>query len=117
MLTKLIHCPGADIRQRPSERAYASTGMRFLTVVVHKLPEAVEACRTGGGRGGHEPSCYEGGLYCAFVADPDGNEIELAVLGLAGAGAYGLALYGALSLLGVPLRRATKASAPGDPHD
>ena len=49
------------------------------------------------------------------------NEIELAVLGLAGAGAYGLALYGTLSLLGVPLRRATKASAPepatGDAHD
>jgi putative peptidoglycan lipid II flippase len=45
------------------------------------------------------------------------NEIELAVLGLAGACAYGLALYGALSLLGVALRRATKASAPGDPHD
>jgi putative peptidoglycan lipid II flippase len=45
------------------------------------------------------------------------NEIELVVLGLAGASAYGLALYGALSLLGVPLRRATKASAPGDPHD
>jgi hypothetical protein len=49
------------------------------------------------------------------------NEIELAMLGLAGAGAYGLALYGALSLLGVPLRRATKAApptaAPGDPHD
>ena len=48
MLTNLIHCPGADIRQSPSERAHASTGMRFLTVVVHKLLEAVEACRTGG---------------------------------------------------------------------
>jgi hypothetical protein len=57
MLTKQINCPGADIRQRPSGRVYASTGMRFLTVVVHKLPEAVEACRTGGGRVGHEPSC------------------------------------------------------------
>jgi predicted enzyme related to lactoylglutathione lyase len=78
MLTKQINCPGADIRQRPSERAYASTGMRFLTVVVHKLPEAMEACRTGGGRVGHEPSCYEGGVYYAFVADPDGNDIELA---------------------------------------
>ena len=78
MRTKLIHCSGADILQRPSGRAYASTGMRFLMVAVHKLPEAVEACRTRGGRGGHEPSCYEGGVYYAFVADPDGNDIELA---------------------------------------
>ena len=77
MLTNLIHCPGADIRQSPSERAYAPTGMRFLTVVVHKLLEAVEACRTGG-RVVHEPRCYEGGVCSAFVADPDGNEIELA---------------------------------------
>jgi len=49
------------------------------------------------------------------------NETELAMLGLAGVGAYGLALYGALSLLGVPLRRATKAAPPapatGDGHD
>ena len=78
MLTKQIHCPFVDIRQRPSGRAYASTGMRFLMVAVHKLPEAMEACRTGGGRVGHEPSCYEGGVYYAFVADPDGNELELA---------------------------------------
>jgi catechol 2,3-dioxygenase-like lactoylglutathione lyase family enzyme len=78
MLIKLIHCPGADIRQDPPERAYAATGMRFLTVVVHNLLEAVETCRTGGGRILHEPSCYDGDVYYAFVADPDGNEIELA---------------------------------------
>ena len=78
MLTKQINCPGAGIRQSPSGRVYASTGMRFLMIAVHKLPEAMEPCRTGGGRVGHEPSCYEGGVYYAFVADPDGNELELA---------------------------------------
>jgi len=77
MLIKLIHCPDAGIAQSPYERAYARTGLRFVTVVVHNLPAAVDACRSGGGRVLHEPSCYEGAVHYAFVADPDGNEIEL----------------------------------------
>ncbi len=78
MLIKLIHCPGADIRPAVPERAYARTGMRFLTVVVSNLREAIEACRAGGGKVLHELSEYEGAVHYAFVADPDGNEIELA---------------------------------------
>jgi catechol 2,3-dioxygenase-like lactoylglutathione lyase family enzyme len=78
MLIKLVHCPGADIAQAPTERAYARTGMRFLTVVVNNLPDAIAACSTRGGRVVPPLSCYDGDVYYAFVADPDGNEIELA---------------------------------------
>lgn len=77
MLVKLIHCPDADVAQSPVQRAYDRTGLRFVTVVVHNLREAVDACRSGGGRVLHEPACYEGDVHYAFVADPDGNEIEL----------------------------------------
>jgi predicted enzyme related to lactoylglutathione lyase len=52
--------------------------MRFLTVVVNNLPDAIAACSTRGGRVVHPLSCYDGDVYYAFVADPDGNEIELA---------------------------------------
>jgi catechol 2,3-dioxygenase-like lactoylglutathione lyase family enzyme len=78
MLIKLIHCPGADIPQTGEERAYARTGMRFLTLVVENLAQALEACRSGGGRVVHPLSLYDADVYYAFVADPDGNEIELA---------------------------------------
>ncbi len=78
MLIKLIHCPGAEIAQASADRAYARTGIRFLTIVVANLREAIEACRAGGGRVVQELRCYEGDVHYAFVADPDGNEIELA---------------------------------------
>ena len=78
MLVKLIHCPGAGIQESPPERAYARTGMRFLTVVVENLEEAIEACRSAGARIVQGLRCYEGAVHYAFVADPDGNEIELA---------------------------------------
>jgi catechol 2,3-dioxygenase-like lactoylglutathione lyase family enzyme len=78
MLIKLIHCPGAGIPESAPERAYARTGMRFLTVVVTNLEEAIEACRSAGARIVQERRCYEGAVHYAFVADPDGNEIELA---------------------------------------
>ncbi len=45
------------------------------------------------------------------------NEVELAVLGLAGAGAYGLALFAGLRLLSVPLKPARKAATPEPAHD
>ena len=77
MLIKLIHCPGAGIVQSPRERAYDRTGMRFITIVVNNLHEAVEGCRKGGGSVLQEANCYEGSVHYAFVADPDGNEIEL----------------------------------------
>ena len=77
MLIKLIHCPGAGIPESAPERAYARTGMRFLTVVVTNLEEAIEACRSAGARIVQERRCYEGAVHYAFVADPDGNEIEL----------------------------------------
>ena len=78
MLVKLIPCPGAGIQESPPVRAYARTGMRFLTVVVENLEEAIEACRSAGARIVQGLRCYEGAVHYAFVADPDGNEIELA---------------------------------------
>ena len=42
------------------------------------LEEAIEACRSAGARIVQERRCYEGAVHYAFVADPDGNEIELA---------------------------------------
>ena len=80
MLLKITHCPGAEIAQAPRLEAYAQTGMRFVSIVVGNLREAVAACRAAGARVVIDTRCFEGNIYYAFVEDPDGNALELAGL-------------------------------------
>ena len=80
MLLKITHCQGAAVEQSTPEPAYARTGYRFISIVVSNLREVVAACRTAGCEVIQDLRCFEGDIYFAFVADPDGNTIELAGL-------------------------------------
>jgi catechol 2,3-dioxygenase-like lactoylglutathione lyase family enzyme len=78
ILLKITHCPGAPVAASPPGPAYARTGYRFVSIVVGNLREAVDACRAAGCEVTLDIRCFEGDIHYAFVADPDGNAIELA---------------------------------------
>lgn len=55
----------------------AATGIRYLSLSVGNMPEVVAAARAAGGEVPVDVTPFGGGIGFAFVADPDGNWIEM----------------------------------------
>lgn len=55
----------------------AATGMRYFTIYVDNLTQAVSACEQAGYRIPVPPKIIRPGVTIAMVADPDGNWVEL----------------------------------------
>ncbi len=55
----------------------AATGIRYLTIWVRNLHEAVDAARAAGHKIALEPSEIRAGVTITMIEDPDGNWVEL----------------------------------------
>jgi glyoxylase I family protein len=55
----------------------AAIGIRYLTIWVRNLTDAVESCGGGGYTVALEPVTVRPGVMIAMIEDPDGNWVEL----------------------------------------
>jgi len=75
---KLIQFAGARPKRVDNRYVESSLGMRYLTILVTDMTEAVERARRAGATPlAKGPYALGGGSYLTLLRDPDGNLVEL----------------------------------------
>lgn len=80
---KLMEIPGAEIKKSKNKYITSQLGMRYLTIQVTNMEEAMARLKKAGvkprtqGDMSALPDGFPKGVYLTLVRDPDGNMIEL----------------------------------------